>query len=151
MPDEEGPRIIADDDWKAQAQREKERLAAEAEKEKAAKAAEGGEARESLFLELLDSLFQQAIIALGGAQTQDGRTIPPSPALAKHLIDMIGMLEEKTKGNLTKEESEILNNGLSRLRWAFGMALAPAPGTAGAEKSGGAKPPPTAEKGPKSS
>ena len=42
MPDDDAPRIIADDDWKAEAQREKERLAQEAEKEKAAK--EAGEA-----------------------------------------------------------------------------------------------------------
>ncbi len=125
MPDEPERKIIIDSDWKAEAEREKEKLAAEAEREKSAKAE--GAPEESLFLELLDLLAQQAVITLGGAQTGDGRTIPPNPMLAKHFIDMLGMIEEKTKGNLTKEEAETLNTLLSRLRWAFSMSVAPAP------------------------
>jgi hypothetical protein len=141
MPDEEQPKIIADTDWKAEAQREKERLAAEAEKEKAAREeAAGGE---SLFLELVDMLAQQAVIALGGAQTSDGRVIPPSPPLAKHFIDMLDMVQQKTKGNLTKEEGETLNALLSRLRWAFSMGMTPPPGAPAAPPpTGGAKPKP---------
>jgi len=139
MPDEQEPKIIADTDWKAEAQREKERLAAELEAEKALKAEA---AAESLFLELLDMLAQQAAIALGGAQTTDGRTIPASPALAKHLIDMIEMLETKTKGNLTKEESETIASLLSRLRWAFSMSAMPPASGAGSPPTGGGEPRP---------
>jgi hypothetical protein len=89
-------------------------------------------------------LAQQAAIALGGAQTSDGQVIPPSPPLAKHFIDMLDMVQQKTKGNLTKEEGEVLNALLSRLRWAFSMGMAPPPGTAtgGAPPAGGAKPKP---------
>ncbi len=136
MPDDQEKKIIIDDDWKAEAQREKERLAEEADKEQATQAA--GEAQGSLFLELLDLLAQQAVIALGGAQLPDGRTIPGNPAAAKHYIDLIGDLEVKTKGNLSKEEAEVLNQLVSRMRWAFSMA---------AKQPGGAAPSPAPEPG----
>jgi hypothetical protein len=43
------------------------------------------------------------------------------PDLAKHYVDLLGMLEEKTKGNLTPEESEMLGDVLHELRMAFVM------------------------------
>jgi len=136
MPDDEEPKIIADDDWKAEAQREKDRLAKEAEKEKAD--SQAGEGDASPFLQLLDLLAQQAVLTLGGAQLPDGRTLPPNPEAAKHFIDMIADLEVKTQGNLPKEEAEVLTSLVSRLRWAFSMG---AGGAAGA-------PPGTAPPGP---
>ena len=39
--------------------------------------------------------------------------------LARHTIDVLGMLEEKTKGNLTNEEQDILKNILFELRMKF--------------------------------
>ncbi len=146
MPDDEGPKIIADDDWKAEAQREKERLAAEAEKDKAEQGAADGE--KSLFLDLLEILAQQAMIALGGAQLPDGRTIPGNPAAAKHFVDMIGELEVKTKGNLTKEESEILASLLSRMRWAFTMAAKQSVGDAAPPEGEAPPSPPPGEPPP---
>ena len=49
--------------------------------------------------------------ATGKAETQ----LPT----ARYFIDMIGILEEKTKGQLTKEESQILNDTLHSLRMIF--------------------------------
>lgn len=126
MPDDEEPKIIADDDWKAEARAEKERLAKEAAEERAARQAGQGEA--SPFLALLDLLAQQAVLSLGGAQLPNGQTLPANPQAAKLFIDMLSDLETKTKGNLGKEESEVLTSLLSRLRWAFSMGSAPRAG-----------------------
>ena len=152
MPDEDEPKIIADDDWKAEAQREKERLAQEAEKDEAAK--EEGEAKGSLFLDLLDLLAQQAVIALGGAQLPDGRTIPSNPSAAKLYVDMIAELEVKTHGNLSKEEAETIKALVGRLRWAFTMAAqqgsAGGPAEPSADPQAAPEPPPPGEDAPSS-
>lgn len=128
MPEDEAPKIIADDDWKAEARAEKERLTDEA---KEAEAAEGSEEAPSVFLQLLDLIAQQAIISLGGAQLPNGQTLPANPQAAKLFVDMLGALEVKTKGNLTEEEAEVMNSMLSRLRWAFSMSGSPQPGAGG--------------------
>jgi hypothetical protein len=43
----------------------------------------------------------------------------PDLALARHSIDMMAMLLEKTKGNLTLEEQRMLENSLTELRFRF--------------------------------
>jgi len=40
-------------------------------------------------------------------------------ALAKHAIDTIAMLKEKTEGNLSEEEKQFIENILTDLRWHF--------------------------------
>ena len=40
-------------------------------------------------------------------------------ALAKHAIDTIAMLQEKTSGNLTEEEKKFTESVLADLRWRF--------------------------------
>ena len=39
--------------------------------------------------------------------------------LAKMFIDQLGMIQEKTRGNLTNEEAAVLRNTLSNLQMAF--------------------------------
>ena len=39
--------------------------------------------------------------------------------LARHSIDLLGMLQEKTRGNLTPEEQRLIENGLTELRFRF--------------------------------
>jgi hypothetical protein len=39
--------------------------------------------------------------------------------MAKHHIDMLGVIEEKTRGNLNKEEQEMLDSALHELRMLF--------------------------------
>lgn len=39
--------------------------------------------------------------------------------MAKHTIDILGMLEEKTKGNLTEDEGQLLKNILYDLRMRY--------------------------------
>ena len=43
----------------------------------------------------------------------------PNLDLARHTIDMMGMLLEKTKGNLSLEEHRLLENSLTELRFRF--------------------------------
>ena len=43
----------------------------------------------------------------------------PELMLARHSIDMLGMLLEKTKGNLGLEEQRLLENSLTELRFRF--------------------------------
>ena len=47
----------------------------------------------------------------------------PDLALARHSIDLLGVLQEKTKGNLTLEEQRLVENSLTELRFRFIQAL----------------------------
>ena len=118
MSDAETPKIIIDDDWKAQAQAEKETLAAKAEEAPAADAGSAGPGKmpPATFEVLLSSFVTQALFALGAIP--DPQTGQPmlSLELAKHHIDMLGVLETKTQGNLTDEETKLLSGALYELR-----------------------------------
>ena len=46
-------------------------------------------------------------------------TRPPDLEAAAQLIEIIGMLEEKTRGNLTAEERQLLDQVLFELRMRF--------------------------------
>jgi Domain of unknown function (DUF1844) len=43
----------------------------------------------------------------------------PAPDLARHSIDMLAILQEKTKGNVNPEEKWLLENTLTELRLRF--------------------------------
>jgi len=49
----------------------------------------------------------------------------PKPDLrrARHTIDLMAMLEQKTRGNLTLEEKRLLENSLTELRFRFVQVL----------------------------
>jgi hypothetical protein len=65
------------------------------------------------------SLATSALIHLGqGGVALAGETKVQLP-LARQVIDLISLLEEKTKGNLTKEEEEMLSQTLFALRMKF--------------------------------
>jgi len=115
-------KIIVDEDWKAEAQREKEILAAQEEAEKK-KTPEEKQARGPLpqgnFAALISMLTTQALFALGLLQVKGQEKREPDLELAKYNIDMLETLEEKTKGNLTKEEETVLVNTLNELRMGY--------------------------------
>jgi len=123
----DNPKLIIDDDWKKQAQEEKRRLAEEekAKEEKAqAKAASRTKPGEPYrlpkpsFEALLSSFTTQTLLSLGLVEHPEmGRMI--NLEMAKFNIDMLGVIEEKTKGNLTKEEQAFLDSTLHQLRMAF--------------------------------
>jgi hypothetical protein len=47
----------------------------------------------------------------------------PDFDLARHSIDLLAMLHEKTRGNLTLEEQRLLENSLTELRFRYVQAL----------------------------
>lgn len=124
MPDEK--KLIIDEDWKAQVEAEK----AEAQRAAASQAAPGGgpsqaeppqdfEMPPASWELLLTTLATEAMVSLG---------LVPHPATgqpavrrnqAKYLIDTIEMLRDKSKGNLTPQESQLTESMLHQLRMAY--------------------------------
>lgn len=115
-------KIIIDEDWKQQAQKEKEKLAAqeEAEKEKAPQGkGRRGPLPQGDFAALISMLVTQALFALGLLQVEGQEGKGPDLELAKYNIDMLETIEEKTKGNLTEDEKKMLENTISQVRMAY--------------------------------
>src|SRR5689334_16536494 len=48
----------------------------------------------------------------------------PNAKMARHTIDMLAMLQEKTKGNLSLQEQRLIDNSLTELRFRFVQAFA---------------------------
>jgi hypothetical protein len=127
----DAPKIQIDSDWKAEAQKEKERLARkEHDKPKPAPragadadaAGETGE-REPLppadFHTLVGMLAQQAIMGLGVmADRKTGGVIVDLEG-SRFSIDLLDVLQQKTKGNLSPEEDQELTQILGDLRARF--------------------------------
>jgi len=65
------------------------------------------------------TLTLQASIALGHMANPATEKVEEDLAQAKFLIDTLGMLQEKTKNNLAKDETELLENLLYELRTAY--------------------------------
>jgi len=64
------------------------------------------------------SLSHSALVDLGDAPQPDGTT-SKNLALARQTIDILGLLQDKTKGNLTGAEERLLTQVLHDLRMRF--------------------------------
>lgn len=76
------------------------------------------------FSSFIYSMGASALMAMGEAQmpglpSVQGAARPVDLAQARELIDLLGLLEEKTKGNLIPEEAELLQQTLYTLRIKF--------------------------------
>jgi hypothetical protein len=72
------------------------------------------------FYTFILSLGSSAFIHLGDApHPETGTRMEPNLVLAQQTIDILAMLEEKTKGNLSPEEEKFLENLLMDLRLRF--------------------------------
>ncbi len=71
------------------------------------------------FYTFILSLGSSAFVHLGDAPHPETRKAEPNLLLAKQTIDILGMLQEKTRGNLTSEEEKVLQTLLSDLRLRF--------------------------------
>lgn len=131
-----------DTDWKRQAQEEKRRLAEEEQKKAAAAAAQapttpsptagavgagrpgpagrrgGREMPPASFASLVNGLMTQALFYLGELAPQGGEPMV-NLDMAKHQVDTLNLLEEKTKGNLTEDEQRLLDTALYETRNRF--------------------------------
>jgi len=132
---EEQPSLHIDTDWKKQAQEEKRRLA-EQEQKKAAEAqasaastgrrtagaAPGARGARELpppsFASLVNTLLTQALFYLGDLAPQGGEPMV-NLDMAKHQIDTLSILEEKTRGNLSEEEQRMLDTALYEGRMRY--------------------------------
>ena len=72
---------------------------------------------------LILSLKTQTEMQLGLLHTGDEKEQPePELRIARHSIDLLAMLQEKTRGNCTLEEQRLLDNALTELRLRFVQA-----------------------------
>jgi hypothetical protein len=71
------------------------------------------------FITFLLSLHHSAACHLGATPEPETRTCKENLPLAKQTIDILGMLQEKTQGNLSGEEERILSEILYDLRVAY--------------------------------
>jgi hypothetical protein len=75
------------------------------------------------FTYLALSLRIQAEMHLGLLDLGDEKDRPePNLEAARHTIDLMAMLQEKTKGNLAQDEQRLLENSLTELRFRYVQA-----------------------------
>jgi hypothetical protein len=143
---EEKPSLHIDTDWKRQAQEEKRKLAEEEAKKSKESAPIGGPSAVSVgvgpvatrtgaggapaargraeqvppptFPTLVQSLLTQILYYLGDLSARGGEP-QVNLDMAKHQIDMLGVLEEKTRGNLTEDEKKLLDTALYETRMRY--------------------------------
>ena len=129
-------KIIIDEDWKAQVEAEKE---ATKQQESAAadqpqQPADEMEMPPASLPLLITTLATQALASMGQIPDPvDGKAIVRLD-VARHFIDTLAVLEEKTKGNLTAEEEQMLEGALHQLRMAFVSVQNAPPATPAAEE-----------------
>jgi hypothetical protein len=71
------------------------------------------------FVQFVMMQTQNIFYVLGRIPSPDGRPIPPNLEAAKILIDQLEMVQEKTRGNLSAQESSILTDALKNVQLAF--------------------------------
>lgn len=91
------------------------------------------------FLDLVMTLQMGAMVNLGMVQTPEGQRTPVNLPGAKDSIDMLEVLQAKTKGNLDEEEKEVLSEGMYHLRMAYVAAVNAEAGAPGGGQDKGGK------------
>ncbi len=120
--------IVTDEDWKSRVKEEDKKLDAATQGGNVTSAADSGEHSEAeddeihmpdaSFFTMIQMFSTQAVVAMGLIPGPDGES-RVEPSLAKHFIDLLGILEAKCAGNLTAQESQFLSGTLHELRMAF--------------------------------
>ena len=120
------PQKKVDESWKEQAEQEKHTAATAkgevppgpaAPAEDVVTGPEGvPQARFDLFV---SGLAMEALIALGDMPHPVTRKQTTNLGQAKYLVDLLGILEEKTAGNLSVDEERLLKDTLYQLRMRY--------------------------------
>ncbi|NUQ63432.1 MAG: DUF1844 domain-containing protein [Pirellulales bacterium] len=125
-------KIIIDEDWKSRVQAEKEQIEQKRREQQSehptAEPAEMGPLPRPSLSTLVTTLGMQALAALGFAPDPLDGKAEVHLDQARHLIDMLQMLEEKTKGNRTEEETAVLDDLLHELRMGYVARVQQQPG-----------------------
>lgn len=118
-------KLYVDEDWKSQVEAEKE-AARDGKQEPASAEPEPKSADEQLpplppasLSFLIGTMYMQGAMSLGVLPNPVSQKQELRPDHAQHTIDMLSILQEKTEGNRTTEESEELEAVLHELRMAF--------------------------------
>ena len=101
---------IIDEDWTEQAAKEKNAASAQAGSESFPKAD---------FAVLVSSLISQTHIFLGDVENPISKKREVNMERAKFTIDLIDVLKEKTRGNVSEEEARLLDGALFDLRMRY--------------------------------
>jgi len=132
--------IHSDEDWKERVKTEDRKRDEEAAAAHKPSPADEPERFANLpradFAMLVQMFATQAMTALGLIPAPGAEQPRQQLPLARHFIDLLGVLEEKTRGNLTSQEETLLTTSLHELRLTF-VELSR---QAGAEQSGTAQP-----------
>ena len=117
-------KIIIDEDWKSQVEREKAEAAQEPQQPVQAQSEQSQpDARAPMppadLSFLANTLYLQGTIALGMLPNPVSNKAEVQLDRAKHAIDLLVMLQQKTEGNRTPDETEELDAILHQLRMAF--------------------------------
>ena len=127
----EEPELIIDSDWKEQVAKEKEALSGDASMDDkpddfVPKSSDSSNDSEDIpppppatFEILISMMFTQAMSMLGQIPDPTGQATQVNKPYAKHTIDTLEMLGEKTKGNLSDDEAKMLSEALHALRMAY--------------------------------
>ena len=106
-----------DEEWKQKVQESKEEVAEEAEA--AEEEPMSGPLPEPSFSLLVSGLASQVFISLGEVENPGTKKKEKNLDQAKYTIDMLNILEEKTKGNLASNEKQLLDSLLYDLRMRY--------------------------------
>ena len=122
-PNNPEKKLFIDEDWKSQVEAEKESARHVQEGEKPAEPRASAGARAPLppanLTFLVSTLYLQGAIALGLLPNPMTDKAEMQLDQAKHSIDLLTMLQQKTEGNRTPEESSELEAALHELRLTF--------------------------------
>ncbi|MCA9136575.1 MAG: DUF1844 domain-containing protein [Planctomycetales bacterium] len=112
----EEPELVVDTDWKSKV--EKEKQITEEPSSDADDDAMGDLPPASLAM-LISTFYSQAMMALGVMDNPSTGKKEMDLRMAKHFIDTLEMLEEKTKGNVNADETKMFDEVLHLLRMAY--------------------------------
>ena len=115
----EEKKIIIDEDWKNQVQAEKEAIAEEGSKQPGAADPQQQQLPPASFEMLVTSLATEVMISLGQLPQLGSEKVETNLDQARYAIDMLDVLQDKTKGNLSAEEEKALTDLLHQLRMTF--------------------------------
>jgi hypothetical protein len=126
-PSEPRPsRIIIDEDWKSQVERERETLQhgpGDAQPGESSVASVGaattGEMPEVGFDLLVSMLITPALLALGQVVDPRQPALPVDLPQARLYIDLLAVLQERTRGNLSADEDQMLEAWINQLRMFY--------------------------------
>ena len=131
-----------DEEWKKQVQQEKRHLAeqdraAQTQRRRAGpQAGPAGPPPKPSFAQFISGLATQVLISLGEVENPMTGRREADLIQAQHTIDLLQLLQEKTKGNLTPQEENFVTNVLHDLRLRYVRAAGSEAPTAAGPTSG---------------